>query len=165
MVVVPTIQLALGYSRKKDAILQLETVQSQSIRTNVLPVSLIRSNKKTDFTFSFQGNAVSPIYHRLKAAGINENIGHTIDACTSRFALFSGIEVKREGGSTEEALAELAIWLCAGLESHRQLAECTAENLLPVVGWTVVGPEWRTYMAYRALNQNGVETTVYGIFA
>ncbi|OCK73725.1 hypothetical protein K432DRAFT_312186, partial [Lepidopterella palustris CBS 459.81] len=142
--------------------------QTQSIRSNVLPLSLTtnsRIRKRADYTFSFQGEAVSPIYARLEAINRSENIGHTTDPFINHFALFSGIEVKRGGGDAEEALAQLAVWLCAGLENHRQLAECTAEDLLPMVGWTVVGPEWRLYMAYRALNQNGVDTTVHGISA
>ncbi|OCK75633.1 hypothetical protein K432DRAFT_397107 [Lepidopterella palustris CBS 459.81] len=111
MVVLPTLQLALGDSLGKGSILRPETV-----------------------------------------------IGCTADNRTGRVVLFSGIEVKRESGSKDEALSQLAIWLCAGLESHRQLAEYPAEHLLPVVGWTVVGHDWHMYIAYRALNHRGLNT-------
>ncbi|OCK81060.1 hypothetical protein K432DRAFT_381661 [Lepidopterella palustris CBS 459.81] len=140
--------------------------QTQPIRPDVLPLSLKSSSRlqrKADYTFSFCGDAVSAIYDRLEATGTDRNIGHTIDSWTSRLALFSGIEVKREGGSKDEALTQLAIWLCAGLENHRKLAKCPAEDLLPVVGWTVVGHDWHLYIAYRALNHRGLDTVVRGI--
>lgn len=88
-----------------------------------------------------------------------------MDANTKRLALFSGIEVKQENGGKDEALAQLAIWLAAGLENVRRLGELgqkrqyLAEELRPTVGWTVIGHDWHMYIAYRA-NQHGRDTLV-----
>jgi len=88
-----------------------------------------------------------------------------MDANTKRLALFSGIEVKQENGGKDEALAQLAIWLSAGLENVRRLGELgqkrqyLGEELRPTVGWTVIGHDWHTYIAYRA-SKDGRDTFV-----
>lgn len=80
-----------------------------------------------------------------------------MDTSTKRLALFSGIEVKTENGGKDEALVQLAIWLCAGLEILRRLSESGQrglEELFPTVGWTVIGHDWHTYIAYMSEEQS-----------
>ena len=64
-------------------------------------------------------------------------------------------------GNKKEALAQLAIWLTANLKKVKQLRCFAGEGdmdssntLLPVVGYTVFGHDWYTYIAYRS--ENGV---------
>ncbi|KAH8710129.1 hypothetical protein GQ44DRAFT_742923 [Phaeosphaeriaceae sp. PMI808] len=164
-VVHPTLRLALkGYS-----LLKVESVQTQTINPDVLPATPknYRIQRKADYAFSFHRNAphVSDLYDKLYLAGLGDRISQTMDANTKRLALFSGIEVKQENGGKDEALAQLAIWLAAGLENVRRLGELgqkrqyPGEEVRPTVGWTVIGHDWHMYIAYRA-NQNGRDTLV-----
>lgn len=124
-----------------------------------------RIQRKADYAFSFHRNTpqVSDLYNKLNLAGKGDRISQTMDANTRRLALFSGIEVKQENGGKDEALAQLAIWLAAGLENLRRLSKLGRkqphldEELHPTVGWTVIGHDWYTYIAYRA-NQDGRDT-------
>ncbi|KAF2633280.1 hypothetical protein BU25DRAFT_355489 [Macroventuria anomochaeta] len=143
--------------------------QTQTINPDVLPVTPknYRVQRKADFTFSFHRNTpeASDLYNRLGLAGVGETIGQTTDANTKRLALFSGIEVKQENGGKDEALVQLAIWLAAGLENTRRLGDLgqeqpyTAGDLKPTVGWTVIGHDWHTYIAYMA-SRDGRDTFV-----
>ena len=85
-------------------------------------------------------------------------ISQTADAFTKRVALFSGVEAKQSNGGNQEAIAQLGIWLAAGLKKNQRLAERTrgrdsfrVEELRPTVGWTVVGHDWHTYIAFRGV--------------
>lgn len=143
--------------------------QTQTINPDVLPVTPknCRIQRKADFTFSFHRNdpEASDLYNRLGLAGVGETASHTLDANTKRLALFSGIEVKQENGGKDEALVQLAIWLAAGLENVRRLGDigherpCTVGDLKPTVGWTVIGHDWHTYIAYMA-SENGRDVFV-----
>jgi len=137
------------------------------INPDMLPITPknYRVQRKADYAFSFHRNTphVSEIYDKLYLAGLGDTISHTMDANTKRLSLFSGIEVKQENGGKDEALAQLAIWLVAGLENVRRLGEIgqkrryLGEELSPTVGWTVIGHDWHTYIAHRA-NQDGRDT-------
>jgi hypothetical protein len=143
--------------------------QTQTINSDVLPVSPknYRVQRKADFTFSFNRNTpeASDLYNRLGLAGVGEIIGHTMDANTKRLALFSGIEVKQENGGKDEALVQLAIWLAAGLDNIKRLSNLghkrpyRAGEFKATVGWTVIGHDWHTYVAYTA-TQDGRDTFV-----
>lgn len=143
--------------------------QTQAINPEVLPITPknYRVQKKADYAFSFHRNTpqISDLYDQLYLEGLGDRISHTTDANTKRLALFSGIEVKQENGGKDEALAQLAIWLAAGLENVRRLGELGQEQqyldeeLHPVIGWTVIGHDWYTYIAYR-VNQGGRDTFV-----
>lgn len=70
------------------------------------------------------------------------------------------MEVKSDDGGKKEALAQLAIWLAAGLEKIRQLGEQVkgegkdpADWLLPNIGLTIIGHDWYIYLAYKAGNE------------
>lgn len=126
-----------------------------------------RVQRKADYTFAFHRNneQVSELYNKLHLVGLGDMISQTMDANTKRLALFSGIEVKQENGGKDEALAQLAIWLAAGLENVRRLAEIgqkrqfSVEELRPTVGWTIIGHDWHTYIAHR-VHQDGRDTFV-----
>ncbi|KAK3216149.1 hypothetical protein GRF29_8g2368657 [Pseudopithomyces chartarum] len=162
-VVYSTLRLAL----KGNHSLKVESVQTQAINPEVLPITPknYRVQKKADYAFSFHHNApqISDLYDQLYLEGLGDRISHTTDANTNRLALFSGIDVKQENGGKNEALAQLAIWLAAGLESVRRLGELgqeqqyLVEELHPVVRWTVISHDWYTYIAYR-VNQGGRDT-------
>jgi len=79
-------------------------------------------------------------------------ISQMSNAYTKRLAMLCGIEVKREGGDATEALAQYSIWAAAGMERLRTLGIASnlpvrpRKDILPQVGWTVVGHDWRTYI-------------------
>lgn len=162
-VVHPVLRLAL----KGSSMLKVESVQTQTINPHILPITPknYRVQRKADYTFSFHRNTpqVSDLYNKLNLAGLGDTISQTMDANTKRLALFSGIEVKQENGGKDEALVQLAIWLAAGLENLRRLGELgqkrpyLCKELHPTVGWTVIGHDWHTYIAYMA-NQDGRDT-------
>lgn len=84
----------------------------------------------------------------------DQTVSQTTDPFTKRVALFSGIEVKQSNGGNTEALVQLAIWLAAGLEKLHQLHNLHVEesdtcDLLPSIGWTVIGHDWNLYIAFR----------------
>ncbi|KAF2629853.1 hypothetical protein BU25DRAFT_484874 [Macroventuria anomochaeta] len=149
-VVHPLLRLAL----KGTSTLKVDSVQTQTINPDVLPITHnnYQVQNKVDFTFSFHRNTpeASDLYTRLGLAGLAETLGQTTDANTKRLALFSGIAVKQGNGGKDEALVHLPIWLAAGLENIRRLGDMaqerpyTAGELKPTVGWTVVGHDWHT---------------------
>lgn len=156
-VVNPLLRLAL----KENSMLCVESVQTQTINPDVLPVTpqKNRLQRKADYTFSFHRATpeVSSLYNQLDQAGFGYPVSQTMDTSTKRLALFSGIEVKTENGGKDEALVQLAIWLCAGLEILRRLSESGQrglEELFPTVGWTVIGHDWHTYIAYMSEEQS-----------
>ncbi|KAK3064660.1 hypothetical protein LTS18_005166 [Coniosporium uncinatum] len=113
--------------------------------------------------FSCHASEVFSLYREISLDGLGIAISHTTDPYTKRTALFSGLEVKRPGGNIEEAEAQLSIWLAAGLEKTRRLAvsskeQHTLDQLQPGVGWTIVGQDWHTYIAYK-VSENGREKT------
>lgn len=86
----------------------------------------------------------------------------TTDSHTKRRLLFSGLEVKHENGGKDEALAQLATWIVAGMENTRKLWSQSSEevhsyrDLPPMVGWTIVGLDWYTWVTFGATN-NGTD--------
>ncbi|KAJ0417623.1 hypothetical protein BJY00DRAFT_289284 [Aspergillus carlsbadensis] len=181
------VQPLLNSSIQGFPLLQLVNVQSQQIDPSLLPRSkstLGKLSKKTDYTLSFacRDALVQDLYNKISLGGHGYEISQTTDAFTKRIVLFSGMEVKSEDGGKKEALAQLAIWLAAGLEKTRQLGaqvkgegegEDSANWLLPSLGLTIIGHDWYVYLAYKLGNElhvvgpvNAVVTdtrTIYGI--
>ncbi|KAF7857328.1 hypothetical protein EAF04_009569 [Stromatinia cepivora] len=159
-VIYPMLCLAL----KGSPMMQVESVQTQTINPDLVPITPknYRIQRKTDYTFSFHRNTpeVSDLYDKLILTGLDHMISQTTDASMKRVALFSGIEVKQENGGKDEALIQLAIWLAAGLWNIRKLGELgqkqpyLCKELHPMVGWTVIGHDWYTYIVYMG-DQNG----------
>ncbi len=74
------------------------------------------------------------------------------DTHTKRLAMASGAEIKPANGNSVEALAQLATWFAAGFTKIRELnidarSGVEMDELVPMIGWTAVGHDWRTYMA------------------
>ncbi|KAL3477471.1 hypothetical protein BJX99DRAFT_269872 [Aspergillus californicus] len=166
------VQPILDSSIKECQILQLISVQSQQIDQSLLPRSknaLSKISKKADYTLSFccHDSLVRDFYNKISLGGHGYQISQTTDAFTKRILLFSGMEVKSDEGSKKEALAQLAIWLAAGLEKIRQLGEQVKGEgegedstnwLLPSIGLTIIGHDWYIYLAYKI----GTEVHVVG---
>ena len=81
------------------------------------------------------------------------------DAYTSTIPLVCGIEVKESGGDYNEAVTQLGIWSAACLEKLMQLRRSSSRNatdsgeyLLPIVGWTVVGHEWKLHICWKSMD-------------
>jgi hypothetical protein len=99
---------------------------------------------------------VRDFYDKISLGGHGYQISQTADAFTERVLFFSGIEVKSDDGGKKEALAQLAIWLAAGLEKIRQLGEQVKGEgeesinwMLPSLGLTIIGHDWYIYLAYK----------------
>ncbi|GMF69837.1 unnamed protein product [Aspergillus oryzae] len=110
-------------------------------------------------------NQVSDLYDALTCAGAGDVLSQTTDSHTKRRLLFSGLEVKHENGGKDEALAQLATWIVAGMENTRKLWSQSSEevhsyrDLPPMVGWTIVGLGWYTWVTFGATN-NGTDRLV-----
>lgn len=78
-----------------------------------------------------------------------------MDASTSQRPVACGLEVKEQGGDYNVAVMQLGIWCAAGLELVRTLweegsnAEGRVNTLRPMVGWTVVGHDWKLHIAWK----------------
>jgi hypothetical protein len=99
---------------------------------------------------------VRDFYDKISLGGHGYQMSQTTDAFTKRILLFSGMEVKLDDGGNKEALAQLAIWLAAGLEKIRQLGEQVKGEgedsinwMLPSLGLTIIGHDWYIYLAYK----------------
>jgi hypothetical protein len=89
---------------------------------------------------------VRDFYDKISLGGHGYQMSQTTDAFTKRILLFSGMEVKLDDGGKKEALAQLAIWLAAGLEKIRQLGEQVKGEggdsitwMPPSLGLTIIG--------------------------
>ncbi|KAE8372231.1 hypothetical protein BDV26DRAFT_105033 [Aspergillus bertholletiae] len=146
----------------KDSMLKAESVQSQTINPELLPImpKNYRVQKKCDYAFYFHEDTqqVSDLYDALSSVGAGDVLSQTMDSNTKQRVLFSGLEVKQENGGKDEALAQLATWLAAGMENTRKLwnrspkALHSYRDLPPMVGWTVIGHDWHTWVTFGATN-------------
>ncbi|KAE8409029.1 hypothetical protein BDV37DRAFT_237876, partial [Aspergillus pseudonomiae] len=163
-VVYPMLHLAF-----RGSMLKTESVQSQTINPELLPImpNNHRVQKKCDYAFSFHIHTqqVLDIYDALVRAGAGGALSQTMDSSMKRWLLFSGLEVKNENGGKDEALAQLATWIAAGMENTRKLWGQSSEeerpycDLPPMVGWTVVGHDWHTWVTFGA-TKNGTDRLV-----
>lgn len=134
------------------------TRQSQTVDPNFLPQmpGKVRISRKVDYTFIFpiRNPQVRAIYDKITTSQPSRTISHTTDPFTKRTALFSGIEVKQSNGGKKEALLQLIIWISAGLEKLLRLGnsrnkELDGSQLLPSIGWTVIGHDRYLYIGFR----------------
>ncbi|GAB1194375.1 hypothetical protein APSETT444_003620 [Aspergillus pseudonomiae] len=132
-------------------------------------ITEILSNARELSLFQQDENAwcsqVLDIYDALVRAGAGGALSQTMDSSMKRRLLFSGLEVKNENGGKDEALAQLATWIAAGMENTRKLWGQSSEeerpycDLPPMVGWTVVGHDWHTWVTFGA-TKNGTDRLV-----
>ncbi|TKA79582.1 hypothetical protein B0A49_08194 [Cryomyces minteri] len=165
------VQPLLHCGLRSSLMLQLKSVQSQAIDPMLLPQmpNKVRINRKADYAlaFSCRKEDILSVYEKVSLGGLGYNLSQTTDAFTKRVALFSGIEVKQSNGGNTEALAQLSIWLTAGLERIKLLGELNGEQfpvdqLQPMIGWTVVGHDWHSYIAYKAIHEGQDRVYVEG---
>lgn len=108
------------------------------------------------FTFPIRNPRVKVTYDKIIILQPTRAISHTTDPFTKRTALFSGVKVKESNGDNKEALLQLTIWLSAGLEkllhlSNSRNKELDGSELLPTIGWTVIGHDWHLYIGFRGM--------------
>ena len=125
-------------------------------------------SKKADFALSFspQHPEISQQYAALRTPGQEPfALSQMNDISTSKLVLFIGAEVKKLGGNEAEAKAQLFNWLGAGVIKMRKLVRkinYTAVNTLPQLGWTIVGHDWKLYMAIGRGNKAEDEISIIG---
>lgn len=109
-------------------------------------------NKKADYAliFSPRHPEIAEIYRPLLRKGYN--LSQMTDTHTKRLVMASVAEIKPANGNCVEALAQLATWFASGFTKIRELNLEAGEGVVindlpPMIGWTVVGHDWRTYMA------------------
>ncbi|KAK4983149.1 hypothetical protein LTR50_007388 [Elasticomyces elasticus] len=143
--------------------LQLKSVRTQAIGPVLLPLipNKVRINRKVDYAlaYSCRKEDILSVYEKVSLGDLGYNISQTTDAFTKRVALFSGTGVKWSNGGNAEALAQLSIWPTAGLERTKLFGELNGEQfsvdqLQPMNGWTVVGHDWHSYIAYKAIHES-----------
>lgn len=84
----------------------------------------ITFSKKADFAlcFSIRHAEVKPYYRKLCYLDRCYLLSQMSDESTSRMSLFCGLEVKsQKDANYDEALAQLGIWIGAGLRKSEQL--------------------------------------------
>lgn len=132
--------------------------QDQEINPSFLPrvPGEIGISRTVDYTFAFpiRDPRVKATYDKITSLQPTRTISHTTDLFTSRVALFSGIKVKESNGGKTEALLQLTIWFAAGLEKILNFGSSSnkkldGSQLLPSIGWTVIGHDWRLYIGLR----------------
>ncbi|KAH9204357.1 hypothetical protein DL95DRAFT_398581 [Leptodontidium sp. 2 PMI_412] len=148
-----------------DKMLEVNSVQTQQIDPSFLPIlpNTTTIVKKADIAIGFSPyNAVTG--RRIQSyLGLNQEscLSHMSDAYTSTIPLVCGIEVKESGGDYNEAVTQLGIWSAACLEKLKQLHRGSGgatdslgsgESLLPIVGWTVVGHEWKLHICWKSMD-------------
>jgi hypothetical protein len=78
-----------------------------------------------------------------------------MDAYTRTVPLQCGFEVKERGGDSNEADMQLGLWSAAGLQLLKQqrLAVTGLGEILPFVGATAIGHEWKVHISWK--DENG----------
>lgn len=131
--------------------------QTQAVDKDFLPVwqNNTFTYKKADYALSFSNTHpdLQPVYQAFRKQPIAQHLSQMDDRYTGDLAMLAGVEVKRNGGNGQDAQAQLFLWLAAGITSLRLLRTCRKEGSyamkrLPLVGWTVVGHRWETYIAF-----------------
>lgn len=116
----------------------------------------VRIRRKVGYAIAFpvRNQQIKATYDKVNTSKPTEAISHTTDPFTKQTVLFSGIEVKQSNGGNTEALLQLTICLVAGLGkllhlSHLSNKPLNGGQLLPGIGWTVIGHDWYLYVAFR----------------
>lgn len=122
--------------------------------------------KRIDLCLSFsdQHADVQQHYAEFDALSVERvQISQMEDDYSSTQALFMGVEVKRQGEKETDAQSQLLTWLAAGVIHLRKLRSPDSQlPNLPLLGWTVVGHEWKLYAAYGEGNRAGDTIRILG---
>ena len=131
--------------------------KTQSIYHGFLPQSCNGESpldKNIDYGLAFrpESSGFASLYQQTSMRD-NICLCQMNDLYTEKMVLMAGLEVKPARGAELEATVQLALWLAAGLSCRSQLLAAVGTNAkamdtVPLLGWTVVGHEWKLYMAY-----------------
>jgi hypothetical protein len=140
-------------------LLRVHSIQTQAIDPVFVPKHPSQSfAKKADFALSLgeQHEAVK----RTLRADPDRPLSQMTDAATSTVPLVCGVEVKEQGGGYNEAIMQLAVWSAAGLARLEGLWKdagvgTVEDGIMPFVGLTVVGHEWRLRIAWKERAEDG----------
>jgi hypothetical protein len=151
--------------------------QSQMIDPNCLsvygkPPTPVES-KKSDFALSFSPKHpdVKEQYSKVQTASKElVTLSQMSDDCTSKLVLYLGAEVKKLGGNDVEAQGQIYTWLGSGITKRRQLMasapqhtdQSLTEQPMPLLGWTIVGHQWKLYMAFGDGNSMNDKISIIG---
>jgi hypothetical protein len=136
--------------------------QTQSIDSRFLPIlpeTTVPFAKKVDIVLAFKPyhDRVRKILEEVRSKRPGMNMSQMSDAYTSSVVLGCGVEIKASGGDYDEAVVQLGIWCSAGLQKKRELSTTdVSPSQKPLLGWTVIGHEWRLYLSWRDDNTGDV---------
>ena len=172
-------------------LLELFDIRQQKIEQSLLPLFKGRPIvNKVDLALGFttteatEGDIIEVI-----TLTRTEPLSQMSDPFTSTIPLPCGIRINMRSGDQNEGITRLATWFAAGLARLSQLsriagsevdtsteasssatradpsttaASCGREiELLPLVGWTVVGHDWRFYVSWKEQSGNIVSSLVF----
>jgi hypothetical protein len=129
--------------------------QTQSIDPRFLPILPGTTDpfaKETDFALAFNPyhDRVRPILEDVRSKRPGTDLSQMSDVYTSSVVLGCGLEIKGPGGNHDEAVVQLGIWCAAGLLQRRELSTTDiSPSQKPLLGWTVIGHDWRLHMSWR----------------
>jgi hypothetical protein len=128
--------------------------QTQQIESTLFPIlpNLSIFAKKADIAigYSLYHATVRNKLRSFAARHTDTTLSAMTDAYTSTVPLACAIEVKEAGGDYHEAVTQLGIWSAASLEKMRLLRRgISQERLPPLVGWTVIGHEWKLHICWK----------------
>jgi hypothetical protein len=113
-------------------------------------------DKNADFALGFfpthRGDAYEVLCQQfLNVLKDQRFISHMGDTDAGMILLGPGLEVKEFGGSQTEALLQVGIYSVAWLQKICQLIMLggempSSDNVPPIIGWTVVGHDWKAYL-------------------
>ncbi|SLM34960.1 hypothetical protein LPUS_03952 [Lasallia pustulata] len=146
--------LRLGMKEARALKLEINSVQSQTIDPRFLPkFDSTPSTKKADLAFAFtpDNEEVDSLYQDFRTAYPMLDLSHLTDAYTGRLLVNYALEVKVSDGHKDEACLQLAIFHAAVLQKLKSFLGLTTESvdlsqIPPMMGWTMVGQEWRCFI-------------------
>lgn len=114
--------------------------------------------KKTDIVMAVAPESKALVDVKMRCSAPHA-WSHMADCYTSTIPLFCGLEVKRHGGSSEEAELQLGVWQAAALahltarlaiEAYPAVSPSSLVPpvIPPTIGCTVVGHQWSFYIAW-----------------
>lgn len=146
--------LSYGLPESGVDFFELDNIQSQSIDSSYIPASRTPGliNKTADYALVYPAHdpEIAGVYQPLLLAGYSPS--QMTDTYTKHLVMASGAEVKPAHGNSVEALTQLATWFGSGFTKIRESnveagKEAGIDELQRMIGYTVVGHIWDTYMA------------------